>query len=203
VDFSSTDVTMLLGQLAAGDQTVMPRLMPLVYDELRRLAAGYMRKERADHTLQPTALVHEAYLRLVEQRETSWKSRAHFFGVAAQLMRRIVIDHARSHLARKRGGEQEKVPLDEGALFAADRSAELVAVDQAMSRLEKLDPRQCRIVELRFFGGLTVEETAEFLKTSPRTVEREWTFAKAWLYMELRQLDGSNAGKMGPGQDSI
>jgi len=200
---ASADVTTLLSRLTEGDTSVVSRLIPLVYDELRRLAAGYMRQERPDHTLQPTALVHEAYLRLVEQRETSWKNRAHFFGVAAQLMRRILIDHARGHLRSKRGGEQQKVSLDEGMLFAADQSAELVAVDEALSRLEKLDPRQCRVVELRFFGGLTVGETAEVLKISPRTVEREWNFAKAWLYMELKPPDGTDAGKMGSGKDAV
>jgi RNA polymerase sigma-70 factor, ECF subfamily len=165
--------------------------MPLMYDELRRLAATYMQRERTDHTLQPTALVHEAYLRLIEQRETTWKNRAHFFGVAAQLMRRILVDHARSRLRDKRGGELQKVSLDEGLVFSTDRSAELVELDGALSRLEKLDARQCRVVELRFFGGLTVDEAAEALQTSPRTVEREWNFAKAWLYLELHGEHGN------------
>jgi RNA polymerase sigma-70 factor (ECF subfamily) len=197
VGSTSADVTMLLSRLAEGDKSVVPQLMPLVYDELRRLAASYMRRERPDHTLQPTALVHEAYLRLVEQRATSWKNRAHFFGVAAQLMRRILVDHARGRLRNKRGGEGQKVSLDEAFVFSPDQSAEIVDVDEALSRLEKLDPRQCRVVELRFFGGLTVDEAAEALHISPRTVEREWQFARAWLYMELKQPHGTDAGQVG------
>jgi RNA polymerase sigma-70 factor (ECF subfamily) len=191
VGSSSDDVTTLLSRLAEGDRSVVPRLMPLMYDELRRLAATYMQRERTDHTLQPTALVHEAYLRLIEQRETTWKNRAHFFGVAAQLMRRILVDHARSRLRDKRGGELQKVSLDEGLVFSTDGSAELVELDGALSRLEKLDARQCRVVELRFFGGLTVDEAAEALQISPRTVEREWNFAKAWLYLELHGEHGN------------
>jgi RNA polymerase sigma-70 factor (ECF subfamily) len=187
----SADVTALLTQLSKGDQSVVPKLMPVVYDELRRLAAGYLRQERPDHTLQPTALVNEAYLRLVEQRHTKWKNRAHFFGVAAQLMRRILVDHARGHLRKKRGGEQQKVAFDEAVVFSQNRSAEVVAVDEALGRLAKFDPRQNRIVELRFFGGLTTEETAEVLGVSTRTVEREWTLAKAWLYMELQEGHGN------------
>jgi RNA polymerase sigma factor (TIGR02999 family) len=193
VGSTSADVTMLLSRLTEGDKSVVSQLMPLVYDELRRLAASYMRQERPDHTLQPTALVHEAYLRLVKQRETSWKNRAHFFGVAAQLMRRILVDHARGHLRTKRGGEAQKVSLDEAFAFSPDQSAQLVGVDEALSRLEKLDPCQCRVVELRFFGGLTVDEAAEALHISPRTVEREWKFARAWLYMELKRPHGTDA----------
>lgn len=191
VGSSSADVTTLLSRLAEGDRSVVPRLMPLVYDELRRLARSYMQQERRDHTLQPTALVHEAYLRLIEQRETTWKNRAHFFGVAAQLMRRILVDHARSHLRSKRGGELEKVSLDEAFVFSTDRSAELVELDGALNRLENLDARQCKVVELRFFGGLTVDEAAEALRISPRTVEREWNFARAWLYLELHGEHGN------------
>jgi len=192
----SADVTILLSQLAEGDQSVVPRLMPLVYDELRRLAAGYMRRERSDHTLQATALVNEAYLRLVAQRGTNWKNRAHFFGVAAQSMRRILIDHARGQLRNKRGGHQQKISLDELPIFAAEQSRELVAVDEALSRLEKLDARQCRIVELRFFGGLSAKETAEVLGISLRAVEREWSLARAWLYWELTNGHGTHTRRM-------
>ena len=154
------DVTVLLGQLAEGKGEVSSQLIPLVYKELRKLAGGYMRRERLDHTFQPTALVHEAYLKLVEQRSVNWQSWAHFFGIAAQLMRRILVDHARGHLRDKRGGGVIPVPLDEALVFAPEQSAELVKLDQSLERLAKLDPRQSKIVELRFFGGLTVEQTA-------------------------------------------
>jgi RNA polymerase sigma-70 factor, ECF subfamily len=188
---SNDDVTLLLSQLSEGDQSVIPRLIPVVYDELRHLAASHMRYERPDHTLRTTALVHEAYIRLVEQRQVNWKSRAHFFGIAAQLMRRILVDHARNHLRKKRGGEQQKLSLDEAATVSLGRSAEVVAVDEALGRLAKLDPRQNQIVELRFFGGLSTEETAEVLGVSARTVEREWSLAKAWLYMEFQEGHGN------------
>jgi RNA polymerase sigma-70 factor, ECF subfamily len=191
-ELSSTDVTALLTQLSKGDKSVIERLMPLVYDELHRRAAGYMRKERANHTLQPTALVHEAYLKLVQQRESNWKNRAHFLAVAAQLMRRILIDHARARLSSKRGGELEIVSLDEASQFRTDTPAGLLSVDDALTKLEKLDPRQGHIVEMRFYGGLTVEETAEVLSVSSRTVEREWTLARAWLYAQLKdQISGA------------
>lgn len=185
-----SDVTLLLARLSQGDQDAAAELMPVVYDELRRLAARYMRQERADHTLQATALVHEAYLRLIEQRHANWQNRAHFFGVAAQLMRRILVDHARGHLRVKRGGEQQKVALDDVVLVSPEKSAELLAVDEALRKLEKRDARQSRVVELRFFGGLTTEETAEVLGTSASTVEREWALAKAWLYMEWQEHHG-------------
>ncbi len=188
---ASDDVTMLLAQLSEGDQSAIPQLVPLVYDELRQLAACYMRQERPDHTLRTTGLVHEAYLRLVEQRHVNWKSRAHFFGIAAQLMRRILVDHARGHLRKKRGGEQQKIAIDETAAVSRGRSLEVLAVDEALRRLAKLDLRQNQIVELRFFGGLTTEETAEVLGVSARTVEREWTLAKAWLYTELQEGHGN------------
>ena len=192
MELSSTDVTALLVQLSKGDKSVIERLMPLVYDELHRRAAGYMRKERANHTLQPTALVHEAYLKLVQQRESNWKNRAHFLAVAAQLMRRILIDHARARLSAKRGGEAELVSLDEAFQFRTDTPAGLLSVDDALTKLEKLDPRQGRIVEMRFYGGLTVDETAEVLSVSSRTVEREWTLARAWLYAQLKdQMSGA------------
>jgi RNA polymerase sigma-70 factor (ECF subfamily) len=193
----SPDVTVLLLELTRGNQEAASKLMPLVYNELRRLARGYMRRERPDHTLQATALVHEAYLKLVKQRSVDWQGRSHFFGIAAQLMRRILIDHARGHLREKRGGAQEVLPLDEALVFSPRQSAELVRLDEALERLAKLDPRQSKIVELRFFGGLSVEETAGFLGISPKTVKRDWSMAKAWLRSELRQEDGHLTGELG------
>jgi RNA polymerase sigma-70 factor, ECF subfamily len=181
------DVTLLLTALTRGDQSASEKLIPLVYGELRRLARSYMRRERADHTLQATALVHEAYLKLVEQRSSNWQSRAHFFGVAAQVMRRILVDHARGHLRQKRGGEYEKVVLNEALVFSPEKSAELLAVDQALEKLARLDERQAKVVELRFFGGLSVEEAAAVLGISPKTVKRDWSVAKAWLYADLKQ----------------
>lgn len=195
----SSDVTLLLSELTRGDQKAADKLVPLVYDELKRLARGYMRRERPEHTLQATALVHEAYLKLVKQRSVDWQGRSHFFGIAAQLMRRILIDHARSHLREKRGGAQEATPLDEALVFSPGQSAELVRLDEALERLAKLDPRQSKIVELRFFGGLSVEETAEFLKISPKTVKRDWSVAKAWLHGELRPRDGHFTRELGAG----
>lgn len=183
---SSPDVTELLTQLAKGDKSVIGRLMPLVYDELHRLASGYMRQERGSHTLQPTALVHEAYLKLVEQRNPDWKNRAHFLAVAAQLMRRILIDHARARLSAKRGGGETTIPLEEAFHLRTDTPGGLLVVNEVLKRLEVLDPRQGSIVEMRFFGGLSVEETANVLSISPRTVEREWTIARAWLYLQLK-----------------
>jgi RNA polymerase sigma-70 factor, ECF subfamily len=197
MDPACEDVTALLTDLAKGNGGAASKLIPLVYDELRRLAGGYMRRERSDHTLQPTALVHEAYLKLVEQRSVDWQGRAHFLGIAAQIMRRILIDHARGHLRDKRGGGERPVPLDEALVFAPEQSSELVKLDQSLERLAKLDPRQSKIVELRFFGGLTVEQTAEVLGISEKTVKRDWSMAKAWLYGDLRQGHGNRAGKLG------
>lgn len=182
----SPDVTVLLSELTHGNQEAGEKLVPLVYDELKRLARSYMRRERPDHTLQTTALVHEAYLKLVNQQVVNWQSRSHFFGIAAKLMRRILIDHARAHLREKRGGVKEVLPIDEALVFSPERSEELVKLDQALESLSNLDARQGRIVELRFFGGLSVEETAEFLGISPKTVKRDWSVAKAWLHGELR-----------------
>ena len=182
---SRDDVTALLTNLANGDDRASARLTPLVYNELRRLARSYMRKERSDHTLQATALVHEAYLRLVEQRSVDWQGRAHFFGVAAQMMRRILIDHARSHLRDKRGGGAIAVSLDDFPLFAPERSSELVKLDESLEKLARLDRRQAKIVELRFFAGLTVEQTAEVLGISAKTVKRDWNVAKAWLHADI------------------
>ena len=178
-------VTALLHRLAAGDKTVITRLMPLIYDELHHRAAGYMRGERAWHTLQPTALVHETYLRLVDQHRPSFRNRAHFMAVAAQLMRRILVDHARARLAIRRGGGVVPEPLSEASTPAIDSPEQLLAINDALQRLRDMDPRQEEIVEMRFFGGMTVEETAHVLGVSARTVEREWTVARAWLFREL------------------
>lgn len=160
--------------------------MPVVYEELRRLADRHMRRERPDHTLQATALVHEVYLKLVDQKG-NWQSRAHFFGVAAQVMRHLLVDHARAHVRAKRGGGAQAIPLEDAVVFSLDRSKELLALDEALQRLAKLDARQSKVVEMRFFGGLTVEETAEALGISPMTVKREWSLARAWLYGELER----------------
>jgi len=184
------EVTLLLTALTRGDEDAASKLMPLVYNELRRLAGSYMRRERTDHTLQATALVHEAYLKLIDQRSINWQGRAHFFGVSAQLMRRILVDHARGHTRQKRGGEIQKVSLDEAFVFAEQQADELLAVDDSLNVLAKIDPRQARVVELRFFGGLSVEETADVMGVSPKTVKREWSVAKAWLAADLKQRHG-------------
>jgi RNA polymerase sigma-70 factor (ECF subfamily) len=185
MEYSPENITPLLRELQSGDKQAASKLMPLLYNELRRLAKNYMRRERPDHTLQATALVHEAYLKLVKQSPTSWQDRSHFLGIAAHVMRQILIDHARGHVREKRGGPQKAVPLDEAFVFSPGQSAELLRLDEALERLVKLDPRQSRIVELRFFGGLSVEEAAEFLKISPKTVKRDWSMARAWLRGEL------------------
>jgi RNA polymerase sigma-70 factor (ECF subfamily) len=199
MDSAPEDVTILLAELTKGNERAASQLIPLVYDELRRLAGRYMRRERSDHTLQATELVHEAYLKLVEQRSVDWQGRAHFLGIAAQIMRRILIDHARGHLREKRGGGQEAVPLDEALVFSPEQSHELMKLDESLDRLTALDPRQGKIVELRFFGGLTVEETAEVLGISPKTVKREWSVAKAWLHGDLRRGHGNVAREVGNG----
>jgi RNA polymerase sigma factor (TIGR02999 family) len=182
---SPKEVTRILNDLSAGDPDAPERLMPLVYDELRRLAGRYLSRERPDHTLQPTALVHEAYLRMIGQTQVTWQNRAHFIGVAAQMMRRILVDHARLHHVEKRGGHRRKISLDEAVSFEKQRDVDLVALDDALSDLATLDPEQSRIVELRFFGGLTLDETAEVVGISRSTVKREWIMAKAWLYDQL------------------
>jgi RNA polymerase sigma-70 factor, ECF subfamily len=187
VNSSQQEVTRLLIRLMDGERAVLDDLLPLVYAELRRLAAGYLRHERPGHTLQPTALVHEAYLRLVDQTQVQWQNRAHFFGVAAQMMRRILVDHARSQQAEKRGGDIQKLALDENIDVSGERAAELIALDEALARLAELDPQKSRIVELRFFGGLSVEETAEVLGVSAPTVKRQWRMAKAWLYGQVQK----------------
>ena len=191
------DVTALLIEVANGNQAAQEKLVPLVYDQLKRLARRYMRRERAGHTLQTTALVHEAYLKLVGQHSPHWQGRAQFYGIAAQLMRRILIDHARRHLREKRGGTQVILPLEEGLAFTPEHSEDLLKLDEALDRLSKLDPRQSRIVELRFFGGLSVEETSRFLNVSPITVKRDWAVAKVWLYGELRPDHGDDGKTVG------
>lgn len=178
------EVTQLLGEWATGDPEALERLIPLVYGELRQLAAGYLRYERPDHTLQPTALVHEAYLRLVNQQNRSWQNRSHFYGVAARLMRRILVDHARRRQAGRRAGRV--VPLEETVSFAQEHRVELVALDDALLALEKLDARKCKAVELRYFGGLSVEETAQALEVSPITARRDLRMAETWLYHQMR-----------------
>ena len=181
------DVTALLAQLVGGEQGALPKLIPLVYEELHRLAVGYMRRERADHTLQATALVNEAYLRLVQQPCPNWRNRAHFFGVAAQIMRHILVDHARGRGCNKRGDGKRPVVLEEDLVSAPDRSLDLLKLDASLKRLAKRDPRQARVVELRFFGGLTVEEAADVLGVSPKTLKRDWSMAKAWLHGDLKE----------------
>lgn len=181
------DVSRLLSQMTAGDGLAQAELMPLVYDELRRLARSYMRWERTDHTLQPTALVNEAYLRLAGGSPVSWKDRAHFFAVAAQLMRRILVDHARARRAGKRVGDGQRISLDAAAAFPAQKGIDPLALNEALDRLEKRDPRQARIVEMRFFGGLSEDEIAQHLGISARTVRRDWGVARAWLYKEVRK----------------
>lgn len=181
------EITSLLDRLADGDRTVADQLVPLVYEELRRAAARRLRHERPDHTLQATALVHEAYIKLTAQRSARWQNRAQFFAVASQLMRRILVDYARSKGRSRRGGGRQKVPLDEGLLVSPERTEEMLAVEESLSRLEKLDPRQGRVVELRYFGGLTVDEVAEVLGVTSKTVARDWNSAKAWLYGDLKE----------------
>ena len=182
---SPHEVSRLLVAWGDGDRAALDELLPLVHEELRRLAHRCMSRESPGHTLQTSALVNEAYLRLVDQKGVRWQNRAHFFGIAAQIMRRILVDHARSRGYRKRGGGARRVDLDEALAVSPQRAAEVVALDEALSRLAEFDPRQSRIVELRFFGGLSIEETAEVLGVSPGTVMRDWTLAKAWLRREI------------------
>jgi RNA polymerase sigma factor (TIGR02999 family) len=181
------EVTQLLGQLSGGKPDAMDELMPLLYHELHKLARHHLGSERTGHTLQPTALVHEAYLRLAGQLRVRWQNRAHFFGIASQLMRRILVDYARSRYAGKRGGLAQKISLDD-VVVSDERARALIDLDEALSSLAVIDPQQCRIVELRFFGGLTIEETAQSVGVSPATVKRDLNVAKAWLHREIRNV---------------
>jgi RNA polymerase sigma factor (TIGR02999 family) len=184
---SSDEVTALLIDWSSGNKTALDRLMPLVDRELHRLAHHYMQQERPGHTLQTTALANEAYLKLIDQREVHWKNRAHFFALCAQLMRRILVDHARKRKYAKRGGDARRISFDEVMAVSPARSADLIALDDALEKLAAIDARKGKVVEMRFFGGLTVEETAEALSVSPLTVKRDWKMAKAWLYNSLNQ----------------
>jgi len=183
---SGKDVTDLLIDLSRGDQNALNQLMPLVYDELRRVASRYLRHERRGHTLQTTALVHEAYLKLVEQKHASWENRVQFFAAAAQVMRHILVDYARSRRAFKRGGDHCRLSLDEAVISSEEKDPDLLTLNEALNSLAAIDLQQSRVVELRVFGGLTVEETAEALGVSPRTVKREWSMAKAWLHKQMK-----------------
>jgi RNA polymerase sigma factor (TIGR02999 family) len=182
---SGPDVTQLLKNWRDGNRAALDELAPVVYDELRRLASSYMRRERVNHTLQSTALVNEAFLKLCDQREVEWKNRAHFFGIAAQMIRRILVDHARAHKAEKRGGGAGVLSLDEAIGVPEKRDIEILALNDALEALQALDPKQARIVELRFFTGLSIEETAEVVGVSPATIKREWVAARAWLFREV------------------
>ncbi len=181
------DVTLILQEWSSGDGNAPARLMPFVYDELRRLARAFLSKERGEHTLQPTALVHEAYLRLVDQTRVNWQNRAHFYGIAASMMRRVLIDHARAHATGKRGGAVIRLSIDDVQIPIEQRAAGLLALDEVLERLTEMDERKGRIVEMRFFGGLSDEEIAEALGVSVRTVLRDWKTARLWLYRELAQ----------------
>ena len=189
---ASEGITQLLINWRDGDKAALDQLMPLVYEELRRLARGFMGRERNNHTLQTSALIHEAFLKLVDQDETNWQNRAHFFAVSAQIMRHILIDHARSYGYEKRGAGAQRLGLDDVKVFSEGRAGELVALDDALTKLAAIDPRKSRLVELRFFGGLNIEETAEVMNLSPTTVQREWRAAKAWLQ---RFIKGENPAK--------
>lgn len=183
---SQDEITRLLQRATDGDRSAFDDLLPVVYDELRLMAQRHLSRERSDHTLQSTALVHEVYLKLVDQRRTQWKNRAQFFAIAAQAMRRILVNHAKSVGRLKRGGDAVRVPLEEGVAVAPETDVDLVALDEAMAKLEAIDPRKSRLVELRFFAGMTNEEAAEVLEVAPATVKRDWAFTKAWLMRELR-----------------
>jgi RNA polymerase sigma factor (TIGR02999 family) len=190
---TSQEVTSLLIAWSDGDQAALDELLPLVYQELHRLAHRHLRRERGGHTLQTTALVHEAYLRLIDQKEVQWRNRAHFFALSAQMMRRILVDSARARKRRKRGGGALQITFDEGLEVSDERAAEVVALDEALQSLAEFDQRKSRMVELRFFAGLSIEETAEVLGVSPGTVMRDWTLAKTWLQREIKKR-GQDAG---------
>ena len=182
---SPHEITQLLAEWSDGNQTALDKLYPLVYDELHKMADRYMKRERKDHTLQTTALINEAYVRMVDQKNVHWENRAHFFAISAQIMRRILIDHARRHHYAKRGGGALKVSLDETAIVAGDPASDMLLLDEALNRLAEIDPRRGQVVELRYFGGLNNEEIAGVLKISENTVTRDWNMARAWLYQEL------------------
>ena len=183
---NSQQITQLLNQWSNGDAEVLDDLMLLVYKELRRQASGYLRRERTDHTLQPTALINEAYLKLIDQRDVKWQNRAHFFAIAAQAMRRILVDYARERKREKRGGAVENLPLDEAlTIVSREKSIDLVALDEALNKLATFDDRQAKVVELRYFSGLSIDETAEVLNVSNVTIRRDWNMARAWLHQEI------------------
>src|SRR5262245_45914584 len=184
---ASKQVTQLLAAWSNGDLKARDRLLPVVYEELRQLAASYLRRERSDHTLQPTALVHELSLKLVEERSVDWRGRSHFFGVAAKVMRRMLVDHARAHLADKRGAGAPRALLTDTILMSRERPDELLALDEGLERLAALDPQQGQVVELRAFAGLSVQETSQAMGISPATVKRDWAMAKAWLSREVQK----------------
>lgn len=179
------EITKLLEQWSDGNQTALDKLYPLVYEELRRLARSYMKREPKGHTLQTTALINEAYVRIVDQRSVHWQNRSHFFAISAQIMRRILVDHARRYLHAKRGGGARRVSLDEAMIVAAERSEEVLMLDEALSNLARMDPRRCQVVELRYFAGLNNQEIASVLHISENTVMRDWNLARAWLYQQL------------------
>jgi RNA polymerase sigma factor (TIGR02999 family) len=189
MDSDPDNVTRLLGEWSAGNEQALEEMLPLIYDELRRLAHNFLYRERPDHTLQTTALVHEAYLKLIDQRDPHWQNRAHFFAIAAQAMRRILIDSARKHVAEKRGGGGPKLSLGDISSISLEPNNSLLALDEALKELAEIDAQQSRIIELRYFGGLTIEETAEVMKLSPATIKREWTMARAWLHQALTTVD--------------
>jgi RNA polymerase sigma-70 factor, ECF subfamily len=185
-DADTRQITQMLKQWSEGNQNVLDTLMPLVYEELRRQASRYLRRERPDHTLQTTALIHEAYLKLIDQRRVDWQNRSHFFAIASQAMRRILVDHARERHREKRGGAAENLPIEEAAYVASDeKGVDLVALDEALTRLAEFDERQARVVELRYFSGLSIDETADVLGVSNVTVRRDWNMAKAWLHQQI------------------
>jgi RNA polymerase sigma factor (TIGR02999 family) len=186
---ASHQITLLLGDWSKGDEFALEQLMPLVYEELRQMAKRYMRRQPSGHTFQTTELIHEAYLKIARQEEQNWQNRAHFFGAAAQAMRHILVDYARSKNSKKRGGLVEKITLEENLVVSANRSEEIIALDDALSELAALDERKSRVVEMKFFGGLNIEEIGEVLKISPETVKRDWRFARTWLLRELANAE--------------
>ncbi len=188
VNNDSPQITQILNELSLGNRVAFDQLMPLVYDELRRIAKRFMNQQNIGHTLQTTELIHEAYLKLADKEQQSWQNRSHFFGVAAQAMRHILVDYARAKQSQKRGGIQQQITLDENAVVSKDNSDEIVALNEALENLSKLDERKVKVVEMKFFGGLTMEEIAEVLQISPETVKRDWKFARTWLLRELQTI---------------